>query len=68
MTDVSNTCLLRPGGLMRCCEASLSKYMAEATEEPKEDDLHNCGYCKNPMVFHDGAWQWDENAPEVKIA
>jgi len=59
---------LRPGGLMRCCEASVSKYMAEVTEPPKEGNLHHCQYCKNPIVFHNGAWQWDKDVPEVKIA
>jgi len=60
--------LFRPGGLMRCCEASLSKYMEKATKEPKEGDQHHCQYCKNPIVFHNGAWQWDKDAPKVIIA
>lgn len=52
MTDL----LIRQGGLMRCCIKSLLDY---APADPEENEGHNCNWCSNPMVFRDGAWEWD---------
>jgi hypothetical protein len=51
---------LRPGGLMRCCVATLEQTMGTG-DDPKEGDELLCVYCKNlggGMVFKDGAWEW----------
>jgi hypothetical protein len=45
----------RPGGLMRCCLATLDE---AAEHNPKEGDTQGCRYCKNGMRFKDGAWEW----------
>ena len=52
--------LVRTGGLMRCCLASLDEEMEKATEAPKEGDIASCKYCsgKNQMVFRKGSWEW----------
>lgn len=53
---------LYPGGLMRCCEASLSKHMTNMAELPEEGTKFNCEYCRNPMIYKDGAWRWDQDS------
>ena len=55
---------VRPGGLMRCCLASLDDAMLKAKEPPKEGDRHACVYCKSSLGgtrFRDGAWEWDHD-------
>jgi hypothetical protein len=52
---------LRPGGLMRCCLASLDEAMRERAEPPQEGETMHCKYCKpdnGGMIFRDGAWEW----------
>lgn len=52
---------VRPGGLMRCCMASLQEAREPATEAPMEGDRVKCKYCQDGMmVYSDGAWQWDK--------
>jgi hypothetical protein len=46
----------RQGGLMRCCIMTLEE--AEIEDEPKDGDVIQCKYCKDYMVWSDGAWQW----------
>jgi hypothetical protein len=52
---------VRPGGLMRCCLATLNEHMAGRCEAPKEGERLGCRYCKNVgggMIFRGGAWEW----------
>jgi hypothetical protein len=56
-----------PGGLMRCCLATLDehmKFMDLIADSPKDGDLVLCAYnCNNGgMIFRDGVWKW--NRPE----
>ncbi len=55
---------VRYGGLLRCCLVSLDDAMVEAKEPPKEGDTHHCKYCKNKMIFRDGAWEWAQEQGE----
>jgi hypothetical protein len=49
---------IRPGGLMRCCIATIE---ARAGDAPIEGERLECLYCKSrEIVFHDGAWEWDK--------
>lgn len=50
-----------PGGLMRCCIATLEERMPTCAEEPKDGERLACRYCRNKMIFRDGAWQWDRD-------
>ncbi len=60
--------LVRHGGLMRCCLASIDEEMQRRIDDeegPKEGDTLACKYCKaenGGMIFRDGAWEW--NRPE----
>lgn len=48
---------VHPGGLMRCCLASLDEYLKD---NPKPDVTHKCRYCANPMRRDArGVWRWD---------
>lgn len=51
----------RPGGLLRCCLATLEEFMAETEEPPKEGDILHCKYHEDlgGMIFHDHAWEWN---------
>lgn len=53
---------VRSGGLMRCCEATLSTAMAIAEVAPQEGDVLACKYCSSTMRFRDGAWEWNRPA------
>ncbi len=57
---------VRPGGLMRCCEASIDEEMQRRIDDeegPKQGTTLKCRYCDNGgMIFRDGAWEW--NRPE----
>lgn len=52
--------LVRHGGLMRCCIATLDEAMVAAEKPPEEGDKLTCKYCHEEygMVFRDGAWEW----------
>jgi hypothetical protein len=50
---------VRHGGLMRCCLATLQDRMATCAPDPVEDEVIKCAQCANWMVFHDRAWEWD---------
>jgi len=52
---------IRPGGLLRCCLATLDEHVQSASEQPKEGDRLMCKHCRNVgggMVFNRGAWEW----------
>lgn len=46
------------GGLLRCCTATLREDCAAREQLPAEGEALACKYCKNPMIFTDGAWRW----------
>lgn len=46
---------VRPGGLRRCCMATLTDYLLFATVAPVQGDSITC-CCL--VVFNDGAWEW----------
>lgn len=48
-------CLVRKGGLMRCCLQTL----IEAKVKNTEGETLPCKYCKESMRFRDGAWEWN---------
>jgi len=54
--------LVRYGGLMRCCLATLEEAMLNAKEPPKEGDILACKYHPkdNSMIFCDGGWEWNK--------
>ena len=49
---------VNPGGLMRCCDQSIDEYMVEHPYDPEEGTIINCKYCKEPIIFKSGAWNW----------
>ena len=51
---------LRPGGVMRCCIATLEKRMASGP--PHEGELLPCDHCSSGLIYRDGAWEWNRNA------
>lgn len=56
--------VVRTGGLMRCCLATLDAAMLASQVPPKEGDILPCRYHPqdNSMIFRDGGWEW--NAPK----
>lgn len=56
--------MLRPGGVMRCCIATLEKRALSASP-PAEGEKLPCDYCSASLVYRDGAWEWDHAAPPV---
>lgn len=44
------------GGLMRCCIESL--HQDPLYGKGKEGDKVECKWCKDGIVFRDGAWRW----------
>jgi len=56
--------VVRPGGLMRCCLATLCRFMeSDATKPPEQGDKLHCMYDHSftgAMIFRDGAWEWDQ--------
>lgn len=44
------------GGLMRCCIKSLDQDPLYG--KGKEGDQVNCKWCKDVIVFKEGAWRW----------
>lgn len=52
---------LKQGGLMRCCLLTLDDAMVERSDaEPlQEGETLNCIHCDNPMIYHEGYWQWN---------
>lgn len=53
----------RIGGLMRCCLGSLDLQMAVRMEDgkdaPQEGETLRTECCNTPLIFRDGAWEWD---------
>ena len=50
-----------PGGLMRCCTATLAKRAKQGP--PDEDEVLPCDHCADTMRYTNGAWRWDTTAP-----
>ena len=55
MTDTGELKPIRPGGLMRCCIATL----AEHRGSEDEGTVLACNYCSDSMRVRDGAWEWN---------
>jgi hypothetical protein len=54
---------VRPGGLMRCCLATIRERMPTCADDPVEGEKLHCDYCGSTsggMIFRDGAWEWDK--------
>lgn len=56
-----------PGGLLRCCLASIEQhYILFPDYTPRLDDKMRCVYCEGWMMWDPealdgrGAWKWDE--------
>jgi len=49
---------VNPGGLMRCCLASLNDHINHVQEQPKNFELFVCPHCTNRMIYKNGAWEW----------
>lgn len=49
-----NEWLVRQGGLMRCCLATIDN----STEPASEGKVKHCLYCSSSVVLKDGAWEW----------
>ncbi len=62
--------LVRHGGLMRCCLATLDEFMATKDEPPEEGDTLRCKYhCDNGgMIFRNGGWEWNIEDEFLRIA
>jgi len=45
---------VRQGGLYRCCVVTAE----EAENGINDGDIIFCQYCKEPMVWKDGAYEW----------
>lgn len=50
--------LLRQGGVMRCCVATLWLRMLEE-RPPEEGEKLPCKWCSSGLIYRDGAWEWD---------
>jgi len=51
---------IRPGGLFRCCIATIDNDAEERYVAPIEGETLTCIHChKRTIVFHDGAWEWN---------
>lgn len=52
---------VRPGGLMRCCLATLQDRMASCAPDPTEGEVIHCKFHDDNggMVFREGAWEWN---------
>jgi hypothetical protein len=49
--------MLRQGGVMRCCIATLSARVEDGP--PVEGERLACLYCSSGLIYRDGAWEWD---------
>lgn len=50
---------VKHAGLMRCCTRMLGELLEWSLLEQTEGKTVECKYCKASMIFHDGAWQWN---------
>ena len=60
---------VNPGGLLRCCIATLSEHVAGLEEEPKEGDTLQCRYCSNVgggMIVRHGLWEWKRDPMDTR--
>ena len=53
-----NRHMLRIGGVMRCCIATLDERVAR-DREPQEGEKLPCNWCSSGLIYRDGAWEWD---------
>lgn len=51
---------LRPGGVMRCCIATLE--IRTTKGPPEEGETLPCQWCSSGLIYRDGAWEWDRDA------
>jgi hypothetical protein len=52
--------LVRTGGLMRCCLASINElYGNDPDHRASGGDVLGCRWCSSTMTFRDGAWEWN---------
>lgn len=63
----ANQRMVRTGGLMRCCLATL----ADSEELTEAGDTMDCKYepagNKNMIVAPDGVWEWSKRPDALKI-
>jgi hypothetical protein len=52
---------LRPGGLMRCCTATLAEHI-EVGGPVAVGDILPCKHCSSSMrIAADGVWEWNHD-------
>lgn len=62
----------RPGGMMRCCIKTLTGLYERTVDEKTtsvtvvEGAELKCEWCRSPIVFRDGAWEWDKSRRPVE--
>ena len=49
---------LYPGGLMRCCTATLARVRNGKTDTPQDGDEIACDHCPSSMVWRGDGWHW----------
>ena len=59
MSDTTLEHRLRPGGVMRCCVATLEKRALD--NPPYEGERLPCDYCSSALIYRDGAWEWERD-------
>lgn len=53
-----NSYCVRPGGLYRCCLATLTSRMAACRDDPADGETISCGCCRRTIAYVLGAWEW----------
>ena len=46
------------GGLMRCCLKTLED--EELDKEPEIDQILECKYCDEEMIYREDGWHWNK--------
>lgn len=54
----------RPGGLLRCCIATLAQMSRMGQHE---GEVVECHWCEGNMAWKDGAWEWANPDPAGEL-